>query len=169
MTHPSPRASASHLPRHDGMESGHRMDPYRDTGKLQEPTTCPDCHASVHGGRWTWQTPVAGAEEHRCPACQRIHDRVPAGEIRLDGSFLAEHEDEILRLVNHTEARIKAEHPLERLIAMEKEPDRGEVVVTFTGTHVTHGVGEALRSAFGGLEDTTYPEGGSLLRIHWSR
>jgi hypothetical protein len=169
MATPLHRSGASHLPRHDGMEPGHRSDPYRDSAKLQETTSCPDCGASIHEGRWTWEPVAVGAASHRCPACQRLHDRRPAGELTLEGPFLAEHEEEILHLVNHTEAHIRQEHPLERLMAIEKDPEGDRTVVSFTGTHVTHGVAEALLGAFSGVMEATYPEAGSLLRVRWSR
>lgn len=160
MAHPYPRTGGSgHLARHDGMEVGHRSDPYREEGKVAEPSVCPDCGASVHGGRWTWQPASPGAASHRCPACRRIQDRMPAGELTLEGPFLAAHEEEILQLLDHTETRIRQEHPLERQMAMQRDADQGRTVVSFTGAHVTHGVAEALLAAFSGEMQAAWPEG----------
>ncbi len=81
---------ATHHPRQDGMDTAaHRGDPYRQSEKLAEPAVCPDCQASYHRGRWSWDPPAAGATPHRCPACMRIRDGAPAGLLRLDGTFLA--------------------------------------------------------------------------------
>ncbi|WP_216904408.1 BCAM0308 family protein [Synechococcus sp. CCY 9618] len=170
MAHPYPQAGHSgHLARHDGMESGHRSDPYREPGKVEEPSVCPDCGASVHAGRWTWQPAQPGAASHRCPACRRTQDGMPAGELTLEGPFLTAHEEEILRLLDHPESRIRREHPLERRMAMRNEADQERMVLSFTGTHVTHGVAAALLSAFAGEMQAAWPEGGAPLQIRWSR
>jgi hypothetical protein len=41
--------------------------------------------------------------------------------------------------------------------------------VSFTGTHITHGVAQALLGAFAGEMHASWPEGGAPMRIHWSR
>ena len=169
MAIPSPRSGGVHLPRHDGMEAGHRSDPYREEGLPVQPSVCPDCGASVHRGRWSWRAAEPGAKPHRCPACRRIHYRMPAGELSLGGSFLAAHDEEILRLLDHTETRFRQEHPLERRMALQADPAHGRVLVTYTGTHVTHGVAVALLDAFAGTMEADWPEGGAPLRVRWSR
>lgn len=151
------------------MAEGHGADPYRLNRKFAEPTTCPDCQASYHQGHWSWAIPVPGADQHRCPACARIHDRVPAGELCLGGAFLEQHYDEILALIDHTEAHIRCEHPLERLMAIESDPHHRGALLTFTGTHGTHGVAEAIHQAFGGELEAEYRPGSTPLRIQWRR
>lgn len=162
-------APASHQPRHDGMESGHHSDPYLQRHKPAQPSTCPDCQATYHDGRWTWDEPAPGAASHRCPACERIRDGVPAGELTLSGAFLAEHADEVMRLVSRTEEHIRQEHPLERLIDSSGDPGSGDVLLRFTGIHGTHGLGEALVHAFGGRLEAPYPDAGSIMRASWRR
>ena len=44
-----------------------------------------------------------------------------------------------------------------------------QAVLTFTGTHGTHGVAEAIRHAFGGELAAAYPEGSTPLRVQWRR
>jgi hypothetical protein len=151
------------------MEEGHRTDPYRADAKLAEGTSCPDCGATVAEGRWTWNLADAEAPQQRCPACRRIHDRVPAGQLTLSGDFLSAHASEILNLLSNTEERIREAHPLERMIELDGDPADGEVVMTFTGTHITHGMANALQHAFEGTMDAPYAEGGSLLQIRWTR
>ena len=41
MSSPFTQAGGAHLARHDGMETGHRSDPYRETGKLPEAQRLP--------------------------------------------------------------------------------------------------------------------------------
>jgi len=167
MTGRKNRSDVSHQPRRDRMDAERVNDPYRSRGKWKEPTTCPECGAIFHHGHWQWGTAVPGAEQHLCPACQRIRDRVPAGELTLSGPFFAEHREEIMHLVRHTETKARAEHALERIIEVKEEGDR--TVVTLTDSHLTHGIGEALRHAYHGEFDSHYTDEGDLLRAAWSR
>lgn len=167
MTGRRKRSNYSHQPRRDRMDEERVSEPYRARGKWKEPTTCPECGAIYHHGRWQWGAAEPGAERHLCPACQRIRDRLPAGQLALSGPFFVEHRDEIVNLVRNAEAQARAEHPLERIIDITDEADR--TVVTFTDAHLTHGVGEALRHAYHGELDARYTDEGDLLRVAWSR
>jgi NMD protein affecting ribosome stability and mRNA decay len=167
MTGPRKRRDTKHQARGDRTAVPHRSDPYRARKKWPEPSACPECGAVYHRGRWQWGTAAAGAEMHLCPACERIRDRVPAGELTLSGDFFKMHRDEILHLVRNREAEARAEHPLERIIAVREEPER--VTITFTDTHLTHRVGEALRAAYQGKLASHYTDEGDLLRVSWSR
>jgi len=63
-------------------------DPYRGNRKVRTPRRCPQCGATYLRGRWRWQglTPPATATLV-CPACHRVNDRYPAGEVIVSGSF----------------------------------------------------------------------------------
>jgi hypothetical protein len=167
MTGRKNRSDYSHQPRRDRMDAERVSDPYRARGKWPEPSTCPGCGAIFHHGHWQWGTAAADAAQHLCPACRRIRDRVPAGQLTLSGPFFAQHREEILHLVRNAETKAKAEHPLERIMDMKDEADR--TVVTFTDSHLTHGIGEALRHAYHGELDSRYTDEGDLLRVTWSR
>ena len=143
-------------------------DPYHARKKLGEPTACPDCGAIYQGGRWQWGQATAGAEQHRCPACQRIRDRCPAGLLTISGDFLAEHREEINHLIRNVEQREKSEHALKRIVDMEEQAD-GALLVTFTDPHLARAIGEALHSAYKGDLDFHYQEGEFLLRVSWRR
>lgn len=167
MTGPRRRADPSHQPRRDSRYEERVTDPYRARGKWPEPTACPECGAIFHHGRWQWGAAVPEAEPHLCPACQRVRDRMPAGELTLGGAFFTAHRPEILNLIHHTESEARAEHPLERIMAIEEGADR--TVITFTDAHLTHGIGEALRHAYQGELDSRYTDEDVLLRVSWSR
>lgn len=142
-------------------------DSYKSKGKLPEPTVCPDCGAVFHGGRWQWLTRPAQAHETACPACHRTRDRFPAGYLLLSGDFLNAHEAEITHLLQHREAKEKAEHPLQRIMAIERT-DYGAQVTT-TDIHLARALGEALHHAYQGLLDYHYNPEQNLLRVSWSR
>ncbi|HXZ86866.1 MAG TPA: BCAM0308 family protein [Myxococcota bacterium] len=148
-------------------------DPYRSKRKhvetkLAEPTVCSSCGAVYHEGRWTWPRvkPATGAPT-LCPACHRIRDNEPLGEVRIAGAFAAEHRDEILARVRHVEEREKKEHPLLRLMGVRDEG--GEIVVTTTDPHLAHAIGTALKAAFKGELHSPWSEAGELMRVRWER
>jgi hypothetical protein len=142
-------------------------DPYQSGKKLPEPTRCQDCGALWRRGRWSWGAAPAGAHEARCPACRRIRDRLPAGYVHLAGGFFDAHREEVLGRVRRCEAAEKRGHPLERIMAIAA--DGAGVVVTTTGVHLAHRIGEALTRAFKGELDARYLKGEKLLRVRWSR
>lgn len=167
MTGQKKTGSPTYQPRRDRMDAERVSDPYRARGKWPEPTACPECRAIFRDGRWQWGVAEPGAAHHLCPACQRIRDRVPAGQLTLSGGFFAAHREEIMHLVRNTEAKAKAEHPLERIIDIKDEA--AHTVITFTDSHLVHGIGEALHHAYHGELDSHYTEESDLLRIAWSR
>ena len=142
-------------------------DSYKAGRKLPEPTRCPDCGAVFQGGRWTWDAAPAAAHEGRCPACHRIHDDFPAGFIALKGEFLRQHREEILRLMRNHEAKEKAEHPLQRIMAMVDAADGVEI--TTTDSHLARDLAQALYRAYKGELEFRYNKEDNLLRATWSR
>jgi NMD protein affecting ribosome stability and mRNA decay len=143
------------------------MDSYKTKGKLPEPTVCPDCGAVFHAGRWQWLEKPKDAHQVSCPACHRVRDQVPAGYVLLSGEFLAAHEPEILQLIQHREAKEKAEHPLQRIMAIEKT-EHGTVVTT-TDIHLARGIGEALHHAYQGELEFHSSQEQDQLRVSWNR
>lgn len=162
-THP-----AASQPRADRTRSEHDETFFRSGHKLPDPTVCPGCSATYRAGRWTWSPPPDEAHRVTCPACERIARDFPAGIVTIGGAFARSHREEILGLARNVEAREKAEHPLERILAIEDEGD--EVVVSTTGAHLARGIGHALHHAYKGELDYRYPDDpGDLLRVRWSR
>lgn len=142
-------------------------DTYKSGKKLAEPSRCPDCGAVYHRGRWTWDPAPAGAAEATCPACHRIKDDFPAGRVTLKGEFLASHRDEIEHLVRNCESKERAEHPLQRIIAIQAQADG--LLVTTTDIHLARGIGDALHSAYKGELEYHYNKEENLLRVEWRR
>lgn len=156
-----------HQPRRDRMYEQHVEDPYVKRGKWQEPTVCPDCNAVYHDGHWQWADIPEGAHQHRCPACSRIHDKVPAGILSLEGEFLSEHKDEILSLIHNEESKEKAQRPLERIMSIEEETDG--VVIQYTGIHLTKSTGAAIHKAYQGDLNTDFNDRDAQIRVAWKR
>lgn len=142
-------------------------DSYKTKGKLPEPTRCPQCQAVFQGGRWQWGEAPGEAHQETCPACHRQHDHFPAGFLTLTGPFLLAHYDEIMHLVHNQEQRERTEHPLQRIIEVEKQGE--SVLITTTDIHLARSIGEAVRHAYQGELEFHYNQQENLLRVHWVR
>ncbi|SDD72406.1 hypothetical protein SAMN05421548_12455 [Paraburkholderia lycopersici] len=142
-------------------------DAYKMQHKLPEPSVCPTCGAVYHEGRWQWATRPPGAHEVVCPACHRIADSEPAGYVYIEGDFATQHREELVHLLRHHEEQTRAEHALERIIAIEDEA--GKTVVTTTGIHLARNLASALKAAFHGTLDLKYGKDENLLRAYWRR
>lgn len=156
-----------HPVRRDRLQQETLQDSYKSKGKLAEPTVCPDCGAVFHGGRWQWREKPQGAHSETCPACHRMRDRFPAGHVFIGGPFLDEHESEVMQLVRHHESREKAEHPLQRIMDIEKT-EQGYQITT-TDVHLARGIGDALHHAYQGQLEFHYNPDQNLLRVNWHR
>lgn len=163
----STRGGIPYLPKRNAGLSGRNDDPYRVTAKPPEPTECPECHAVFTEGRWTWEKADGDMHEQICPACQRIHDKFPAGYVTIKGAFFTEHKDEIVNLIKSHEKKEKADRPLQRLIAIDEKRDGIEV--TTTDSHLARGIAEALHSAYKGELKLRYSRDENLLRATWKR
>ena len=119
-------------------------------------------------GRWQWSKEKhEGLEEELCPACHRIHDNYPAGEVILSGSFLAKHKQEIIDLARNTENAEREEHPLQRIMSVTEDGDA--LVITTTDVHLPRRIGHAIVDAYKGDLDTHYDRDGYFARIKWKR
>lgn len=155
-------------PRREQLIDDPRHDSYKAKGKLRDPTRCPECGAVFLKGRWTWNGAPRGiVHELRCPACQRIQDGFPAGYLSLGGEYLAGHREEILNLARNCEAREKAAHPLQRIIAIEDV--EGGILVTTTDAHLARRIAESVHDACKGSLALHYSKEENLLRATWKR
>jgi hypothetical protein len=143
-------------------------DPYYSREKLRDATQCPQCGACYRKGRWRWPTTARTAVESQlCPACRRIKDHCPAGEVLLSGSFLGAHRDEILATARNIGEMERNEHPLHRIISIE-EHDGGIKILT-TDVHLPHRIVHALKDAWDGIMTTHYDLEGYFARASWER
>lgn len=162
--------STSHLPRNKKDRSVRPLkhDQYKVKGKLREPSVCLECKAVYHRGRWTWDPVPSDSHDVVCPACQRIRDGAPSGVLLLTGEFVAAHRKQVLGLARNEEARVKAEHPLARIIKIKDQTEApAGVVITTTDPHLARRIGEALHHAHHGTFTCRYEEHEDLLRANW--
>lgn len=145
-------------------------DPYQSRGKEPAGTSCAVCGRQVVDG--AWKKPPASASRRTqgngiCPACRRIRDDYPGGLLKISGSFLRDHRDEILNRVRNVAQDEAGTHPLQRLMRIEES--RGETTLYFTGEHIPVRIGKALRRDFGGTLSIRYAEDEKYSVAHWTR
>jgi hypothetical protein len=93
------------------------------------------------------------------PAHQR---QIPCGVI-----FAREHKGEMIRLARHQEEAEKQEHPLNRIISIEEDPQ--EVVINTTDIHVPRRIAEAVKRAFHAEIEDNFEKDGYFVRVTWMR
>jgi NMD protein affecting ribosome stability and mRNA decay len=162
-----PAPSTGRRIRRDRDVREYEHDSYKTKRKLKEPTACPQCGAVFHRGRWSWAAKPADAREALCPACKRIEDKYPKGLVTLTGPYLAAREGELVGLIRNTEANEKGEHPLSRIMAIDKT--REGVVISTTDSHLARRIGSALKDAHHGNLDLHYDKAEDFVRVWWSR
>lgn len=148
-------------------QDDHRIDPYHSSNRPVEGSVCAECGAAFHAGRWHWGVGLTDIHEALCPACRRVHDDYPAGVVELAGGFVLHHKDEILGLARHHEVAEKAEHPLNRIMAVTDTAGGHQIKTTDIG--LPRRIGEALRWACDGELDVAYDEEVYFARVRWER
>ena len=161
---PRKRRTAGHA------QEDHVIDTYMLRKKLSDPTRCPRCGAVYHEGRWQWAQGLLPPKHHEelCPACHRIDDKYPAGVVTIMDPALPGRKSEIIALARNLEDAEKADHPLNRIMAIEEQTE-AELVITTTDIHLPRRIGEAVQRAFHGDLKVHYDEGNYFVRVEWRR
>jgi hypothetical protein len=102
-----------------------------------------------------------------CPACRRVNDRYPAGELTIAGAFAVAHASEALQLVDNVARAENREHPLHRVMHVHREADA--IRIETTDIHLPRRIGHALEGTWGGELSTHYDEQGYFVRVGWRR
>jgi hypothetical protein len=142
-------------------------DPYRSTRKLRSPVVCTDCGATYRNGRWRWENLTPKPPPSLCPACHRVRDHYPAGEILLQGPFVSTHAEEAIQLVRNIERAENADHPLHRVMDIRRTSVG--ITITTTDIHLPRRIGHALEDAWHGHLTVHYDEAGHFTRVLWDR
>ncbi len=144
-----------------------RQDLYERADKHPEPTVCAECNAVWRHGRWQWAATAEGARSAVCPACRRIKDNMPAGWLRFEGDYAAQHRAELLRIAREEAESEKAENPLHRLMKIDEAADRMEL--TTTDVRLAQRIGEAVRRLHHGTLVIQYRKDEFAVRANWRR
>ena len=136
---------------------------------------CRGCGSIYYRRRWTLKPPqevldlTHSSEDVRfvlCPACRKLHDHYPSGELRLVGVPVDE-KREILRLLRNEEERAREKNPLERI--MRIETDRDEWKVETTTEKLAQRLGRCVRKARGGKVVFKWSHNRKFARVLWQK
>lgn len=134
--------------------------------KLKSPSRCHQCGVFYNEGRWQWHAEKMPHEhEAICPACAQINQHQATGILSLSGDYFERHRDEILQLIRHQVDEEVTQHPLNRIIAIERQSDA--TVISFTDMHLPKRIGHALERAHAGHSSIQYDE--DICRAQWQR
>lgn len=136
---------------------------------------CTDCGAIYYRRRWTLTPPeevrmqvesMAGLSFSLCPACLKIRDHYPSGELRVVGVG-AEEKEEVLRLLENREGKAREKNPLERIMAVQSEGPVWKIDTT-TEKLAQH-LGRSLKKARGGRVTYKWSHNNKFVRVIWER
>jgi hypothetical protein len=149
---------------------------HRTPRASKEARQCELCGAVYIKRRWV-SVEVAVGNKHRryhpvemtiCPACKQQKEGIPSGFVYLEGAFLADHRDEISRLLMNEADRAASDNPLARIMGWE-EGDGGRLTITTTTEHLAERLGQALEKAFDGKVRYDFSHENKLARVYWHR
>lgn len=150
------------------------VDPYLEDESLQENTHCTRCGAVYSAGRWylRGQAPIedsAGVKIHEtlCPACRKQRDKAPGGIVKLSGTFVTEHREEIFNLIHNESRKAQSVNPLERIMDIQSDAD--ETTITTTNEKLAQRIGRALHNAYSGCVEYQFGEDIKTVRVNWQR
>jgi hypothetical protein len=141
-----------------------RLDP---KGVIQ----CSGCGAFHHRRYWTLTPPPGlSSQMHShpvfCPACRKIQDNFPGGELTLRG-VEAENRQEIARILRNEELRARQKNPLERIMRMDAA--NGGWRVETTTEKLAQRLGRSIKKARGGKLTYKWGHNNKFVRVVWEK
>ena len=130
---------------------------------------CRGCGAFHYRRRWSLIPPAgfsSSVHDHPlfCPACRKIKDRFPGGEVTLHGVETA-NRAEIGRILRNEESRAREKNPLERIMRMEAT--NGAWRIETTTEKLAQRLGRAVRKARGGKVTYKWLHNSKFVRVIW--
>jgi len=152
-----------------------RVDVERDTyiPRLapKETVQCVGCGAFYFRRRWTLtlprqlKTPVSFHPVY-CPACRKVKERYPSGELRLSGIDGAERGD-VARILRNEEERAREKNPLERIMRLEAA--NGDWRIETTTEKLAQRLGRSVKKARGGTLTYKWSHNNKFVRVLWQK
>lgn len=150
-------------------------DVYLPRGAPEGIVYCSDCGAVYYRRRWTLAPPqeICNRGEFRsdvrstfCPACRKIRDHYPFGEVLLLG-ITPEEKNEVLHLLRNEEKRAREKNPLERIMSIQAE--RAGWKVETTTEKLAQRLGRCLQKARRGNVAYKWSHNNKFVRVTWER
>jgi len=157
-----------------GQRTARSTDVYRSKRGYQEVSLCKKCGLIYRQKRWELDEKAlarlkgaAGVHQVVCPACQRMEDNQPGGVITLAGSYLREHEEEILDMLKNAEVNSRLKNPLGRIMEISQEKD--VITIATTEDKLAQKLGRQLYKAHRGELHYHWSHEQRFVRVNWSR
>lgn len=130
---------------------------------------CSGCGAFHYRRHWTLTPPAQLGSEllavfEFCPACRKIRDRSPGGEIVLRG-VRASGPEEITKILRNEEARARMKNPLERIMSIYAA--NGTWRIETTTEKLAQRLGRSLKKARGGRVVYKWGHNNKFVRVVW--
>ena len=156
-----------------GVRDDHSPDVARKTRPPANRTICVGCGAVYV--RKTWRQSekrlleAAGnsARLGLCPACRQTTSGPAIGRVRLEGSYVARHETEILRRIENVAARAAYTQPERRILDVIGSGSPLEVLTT--SQKLAHRIARELVKAFRGTVSYQWSDDDGRLAATWRR
>lgn len=133
----------------------------------KETIQCTGCGAFYYRRRWTL-TPSEGIEKALrmgllyCPACRKIKDRYPSGELHLSGVSGAERRH-ILHILRNEERRAREKNPLGRIMHLEATNGDWRLETE----KLAQRLGRSVKKARGGKLIYQWSHNNKFVRVLW--
>lgn len=85
----------------------------------------------------------------------------------ITGKLNESQQEQVRGVIKNTEAREIREHPLSRIMGIERRPEG--LVISTTDTHLPRRIGEALKHAYHGELELHYDHDEDFVRVNWRR
>lgn len=146
-------------------------DPYIEEESLEEHSYCRQCGSVYMAGRWYLSNQVEEKKQDGpdvlCPACRKLRDKVPSGVLKITGSFVRNHKEEIINLIRNETGKAAHGNPLERVMSMESDSEG--MHITTTNEKLAQKIGRALHKAYRGKVEYKWSADNRLARVNWHR
>jgi hypothetical protein len=132
---------------------------------------CTGCGAFYVKRHWTLNPPSGfsnpvHAHPTYCPACLKIRDRFPGGELHLLSIDPGDRK-EIASILRNEEERARVKNPLERIMRMEAA--NGGWRVETTTEKLAQRLGRSVKKARGGKLDYKWGHNNKFVRVSWEK
>ena len=132
---------------------------------------CTGCGAFYHRRHWTLTRPNAFEEPIHvhpvyCPACRKIRDHYPGGELQLLG-VAPEEKREIARILRNELARAREKNPLERIMGLHES--NGSWKVDTTTEKLAQRLWRSIKKARGGEVAFKWSHNNKFVRVVWEK
>ena len=166
MTAPAKRYNTNYKKRVDV-----ERDAYLPRISPEEVIQCRGCGAFYARRRWTLTRPngfktAVNAHPVFCPACRRIREHFPSGELRLLGIEPVD-KREFVRILRNEEERAREKNPLERIMRLEEA--NGNWKLETTTEKLAQRLGRSIKKARGGKIAYKWGHNNKFVRVIWEK